>query len=496
MNTIYSIFVIGLLLICSNFISNIESCNYRSKGSLHFPSNFSFGVSTSAYQIEGGWNADGKGVSIWDDFTHNNPDLVRDGSDGDVAINSYNRFDDDLDILDDLKVGHYRFSISWTRIFPDGETKHRNQAGIDYYNQVIDKLLAKGIKPLVTLFHFDLPLEIQKKGGFISSLSIEYFVQYAAEMFKLFGDRVKDWITFNEPWFMCKRAYGDGVYPPLINASGVADYLCIDSILKAHGATYRVYKSHFKHQNGQVGISLNSPYFIIGDSSDKDILERAMQFNMGYLAHPIFSKAGGYPEIMVKDIGRNSLEEGRIMSRLPSLEGEWKDIIRGSADFLGLNYYSSAHIRRASQPQGKNPSFERDANYESYSKFKTTGQSCDPAGLEGLLKWISKEYNNVPVLITENGYRDMGELEDNNRQSFLKTHLQAALNAANDGCNVIGYTHWSLVDNFEWLFGYTLKYGLYSVNMTSPTKDRVAKNSAKYYKKVISSRILQMEYIM
>ncbi|XP_055841329.1 myrosinase 1-like [Episyrphus balteatus] len=490
MNTIFQLFLIGLLLT----LSKLEACNYSSKGSVQFPGNFSFGVSTSAYQIEGAWNEDGKGVSIWDDFTHKNPELVRDGSNGDIAINSYHRFDDDLEILNDLKVDHYRFSISWTRIFPNGEVKYRNQAGIDYYNKIIDKLLASGIKPLVTLFHFDLPMEIQKMGGFISPLSIEYFVQYATEIFKLYGDRVKHWITFNEPWFMCKLAYGDGIYPPLINASGIADYLCIDSILKAHGATYRRFKSHFKKQKGQIGISLNSPYFIIADSSDKDILERAMQFNLGYLAHPIFSKAGGYPEVMVKDIAKNSFLEGRIMSRLPSLEGEWKDIVRGSADFLGLNYYSSAYIRYASQPVGRNPSFERDTNYETYNKFPSqSSQSCDPAGLEGLLKWIRKEYNNVPVIITENGYRDMGELRDDNRTSYLKTHLQAVLNALNDGCNVVGYTHWSLVDNFEWLFGYTIKYGLYGVNMTSPKRDRVAKKSAKFYKKVIRSRILQME---
>ncbi|XP_055914975.1 myrosinase 1-like [Eupeodes corollae] len=391
-----------------------------------------------------------------------------------------------------LKVNHYRFSISWSRIFPNGEVRFRNQAGIDYYNDVIDKLLANGITPLVTMHHFDTPLEIEKKGGFTSSLIIEYFVQYATELFKIFGDKVKHWITFNEPWFMCKRAYGDGTYPPLVNISGVADYLCIDNILKAHGAAYRVYKSRFfAKQKGLVGISISSPYFIITNSSDMDMFERAMQFNIGYLAHPIFSAAGGYPEVMVKDIATNSREEGRFMSRLPQLDGKWKDIIRGSSDFFGLNYYSSRFLRRASKPLVSSPSYERDANYEIYKNVPLLQQTCDPEGLEGLLKWIRKEYNNVQVIVTENGWRDKGEIEDDDRISYLKGHLQAVLNAVNDGCNVVGYTHWSLIDNYEWLYGYTFKFGLYAVNMTSPLKNRYAKKSAGFYRNVISTRNLQ-----
>lgn len=497
MKTTIPVFFIGFLT-WINYFGYLEACNYSSRGNLVFPGNFSFGVSTSAYQIEGGWNEDGKGSSNWDDFTLNHPELIMDRTDGNKAADSYHRFDDDLDLLNDLRVNHYRFSISWSRIFPNGEVKHRNQAGVDYYNKIIDKLLASGITPLVTLNHFDIPLELQKKGGYISSLIIEYFVQYAIEIFSLFGDRVKNWITFNEPLLLCRHAYGEALYPPLINASGLADYLCIHNILKAHGATYQVYKSRFfPKQKGKVGISLNSAYFVISNASDEDLLERALQFNLGFLAHPIFSKTGGYPEVMVKDIARNSLEEGRFTSRLPSLEGYWRGIIKGSADFLGLNYYASTQLKRASKPFDRSPSFERDTNYEAYRKTPSVGQTqlCDPAGLEGLLLWIRKEYNNVPVIITENGYRDDGEEIDENRTNYLKAHLQAVLNALNDGCNVQGYTHWSLVDNFEWIFGYTAKYGLYKVDFDSPERKRHPKKSARFYKKVINMRRLEIDNV-
>ncbi|XP_055910680.1 myrosinase 1-like [Eupeodes corollae] len=480
------LFLIGILSL-SSILGEQEGCYVGAKGSLHFPTNFSFGVATSAYQIEGGWNADGKGVSIWDEFTHNKPHQITDGSNGDLADDSYHRFDDDLKLLKDLKVGHYRFSISWSRIFPNGDVSFKNQAGVDYYNDVIDKLLANGITPLVTIHHSNTPLEIQKRGGFTSSMIIDYFVDFATELFEMFGDRVKNWITFNEPWTICNLGYGIAVIPPLFNDSGLGDYVCIHNVLMAHGATYRVYKEKFfQKQGGKVGIALDTNYFNSTNSSDTVTFERAMQFNIGYLAHPIFSKDGGYPPVMVNDIARNSLEEGRFRSRLPTFDREWRDIIKGSADFLGLNYYRSNPLRKASGPVGTSPSFERDLNVESVLDLYT----CNPEGLEGVLHWLRKEYNNPPMIITENGWRDdYGKIEDDDRIDFLKSHLQAVLNAVNDGCNVYGYTHWSLIDNFEWVFGFTNKFGLYAVNRTSPTLERYPKKSAHFYKMVISSRV-------
>ncbi|XP_055914758.1 myrosinase 1-like isoform X2 [Eupeodes corollae] len=485
---VYLIFCSGLIVLTTE-----DGCNLPAKGNSKFPSNFSFGVATAAYQIEGGWNADGKGLSLWDDFTHNYPHMIDDKTTGDVAADSYHRFDQDLAALKELKVTHYRFSISWSRIFPNGDISSRNQYGIDYYNNVIDKLEANDIQPIVTMVHFDLPYEIQKIGGFANPLFINQFVTYAIELFNNYGDRVKTWITFNEPLLYCKSGYGEANYPPQIHGAGLIDYICVDNTLKAHAAAYRVYKSKFFNtQGGKIGISLDSQFSI---SNDTALTHRAMQYNLGFLAHPLFSKSGGYPEVMVEEIRRNSLKEGRITSRLPDLDGKWKHIIKGSADFLAINYYTSRYISRAEKPIGENPSFERDYDLdESIDPKWKRGLSrwlyCVPEGLESILKFIRDEYDNVEVIVTENGWSDKGDLEDIERIQYLKSHLQAVLNAINDGCNVRGYMYWSLIDNFEWQRGYTVKFGLYSVNMTSPTKERTARNSVGYYRKVIETHLL------
>lgn len=493
---LFAFFTIGILATTINVIEAFDYyCNLTAKGNKKFPENFSFGVSTSAYQIEGAWNEDGKGESIWDDFTHNFPDMIDDRSNGDVAADSYHRFEQDLALLKELQVTHYRFSISWPRIFPNGDISSKNQKGIDYYNKVIDLLIANNIEPVATIFHYDLPIEIQKIGGFANPLIINLYVQYAIVLFENFGDRVKIWNTFNEPLDYCKPGYGDANYPPQIHAPGVADYLCMDHSLKSHAATYRTYRSRFyDKQGGKIGLNLNSRFFF-SHTNDQEAISRGMQFNLGFLAHPIFSKTGGYPEAMVESINRNSLKEGRISSRLPKLDGKWKEIVRGSADFLGLNYYTSRYIKRASKPNGENPSWERDYDSDAYPdetwvKGKPEWLYCVPEGLEGILKYIRDQYSNVEVIVTENGWADDGELEDNNRIHFLKAHMQAVLNAMNEGCNVTGYMVWSLFDNFEWQKGYTDKFGLYAVNFTSPNKERYPRKSAKYYRKVIETKTL------
>lgn len=472
-----------------------EPCSLPAKGSPKFPANFTFGVATAAYQIEGGWNADGKGPSIWDDFTHSHPEKMRDKSNGDVAADSYHLFEQDLKALKELKVNHYRFSIAWSRIYPNGDISSKNQKGIDYYNMVIDKLIDNGIEPMVTMFHYDLPSEVQKMGGFANALLINQFVVYAIELFENFGDRVKTWITFNEPYDYCHNGYGDASYPPEIHAPGVVDYLCVDNTLKAHAAAYHTYHSRFaKVQGGRVGITLDTRFFF-SKTNDEDIIDRAMQYNLGILGHAIYSKSGGYPDVMIMDIGSNSQKEGRIRSRLPSFNSKWRQIVKGSADFLGLNYYTSRYVERASKPIGEKPSWEYDFDCETsidpnWLRAKSDWLYCVPEGLEGILKYIRDEYDNVEVIITENGWSDGGELIDNSRILYLKSHLQAVLNAINDGCNVTGYTSWSLIDNFEWLKGYTEKFGFYAVNMSSPNRERTAKKSVGYFRKVIQTKMI------
>ncbi|XP_055912233.1 myrosinase 1-like [Eupeodes corollae] len=488
-----SFIFVGLAISIASGGQTLNTCNLAPKGSPYFPRNFSFGVATSAYQVEGGWNSDGKGPSIWDDFTHNNPHLIDDSSNGDISADSYHRFDQDLAALKELKVDHYRFSISWPRIFPNGDISSRNQKGIDYYNDVIDKLLLNGIEPMATMFHYDLPSEIQKIGGFANALIIEKFVIYATELFEQFGDRVKLWMTFNEPLIYCKSSFADARYPPQVDLSGVADYICVDNTIKAHAAAYQVYRSQFyDRQKGKIGIALDS-YFYFPMPNETESVYRALQFNMGFLAHPIFHKSGDYPDIMLKEIESNSLREGRLTSRLPPLKGYWKNIVRHSADFFALNYYSSRYLRRAEKPKGMNPSWERDMDCDeivdpSWMQAVGSWLHCVPEGLEGMLKFIRDEYDNIEVIITENGWSDKGTLEDDNRIQYIKSHLQAVLNAINDGSNISGYTYWSLIDNFEWKSGYSVKFGLYAVDLMSPKRERSPKKSAYYYKEVIKSR--------
>ncbi|XP_055914788.1 myrosinase 1-like [Eupeodes corollae] len=494
MCSIVIILIIGILVSLQS-LTQAENCSFFSEESLKFPKDFSFGVSTSAYQIEGAWNADNKGPSIWDVFTHNHQDKIKDESNGDIALDSYNNFDLDLKALKHLNVDFYRFSIAWTRIYPNGDISSRNQKGIDYYNNMIDKILANGIKPVITMYHWDLPYEIQKFGGFTNSLIVEQFLTYAEELFENFGDRVKTWITFNEPNQICKLGYGIGVFPPAINLPGVGDYLCYFNLLKAHGATYRLYQSKFfEKQGGKVGITLDTIFGFSKTNNNADV-DRIMQYSLGLLAHPIYSKSGGFPKIMVEDIQKNSLQEGRRKSRLPIFDEFWRTTVQGSADFLGLNYYTSRFVRRAEKPCFESPSMDRDADIETsvepeWLMGKSEWLYSVPEGLEGLLKYIRDEYNNVEVMITENGWSDDGELEDDNRVRYFKNHIQAVMNAVNEGCNVTSYSAWTLVDNFEWLKGYTEKFGLYSVDLTSEKKERIPKNSALFYKNVIETRTI------
>ncbi|XP_073829952.1 myrosinase 1-like [Musca autumnalis] len=474
-----------------------KTCELEHKpGSKYFPESFKFGVSTAAYQIEGGWNSDGRGPSIWDTYTHEHPEMIADHSTADVGPDSYHLFDKDLEALKELKVHFYRFSISWSRILPDGLITSKNQKGIDYYNMVIDKLLANGIEPMVTMFHYDLPESLNLYGGFTNQLLIKYFLDYAQLLFDSFGDRVKVWITFNEPFDYCMPGYGEGNYPPMGKDSGIADYLCMDTTLKAHAETYRLYKGHyFEKQKGKIGITISSRFYY-SKTNNTTLIDRAMQYSLGWLAYPIFGETGNYPQMIIDDIAENSRKEGRTWSRLPIISESERNLIKHSADFLGLNYYTSRYVEIADPPRGKQPSWDYDSRLKyaldpKWKRAKSSWLYCVPHGLESLLNWIRLSFNNIEVMVTENGWSDDGQLDDTERIDYLKAHLQAVLNAVNNGCNVTHYTHWSLIDNFEWQKGYTEKFGLYYVNSGSVTKERIAKYSARYYKGVIETRTIQ-----
>ncbi|XP_022906938.1 myrosinase 1-like isoform X1 [Onthophagus taurus] len=456
-----------------------------------FPDDFLFGVSTSAYQIEGGWNANGKGESIWDVFSHNNPDKIIDNSTGDVAADSYHQFREDLANLIYLGVHFYRFSISWPRVLPTGFINHVNPDGVKYYSDIIDQLLSNKIEPMVTMYNWDLPAMLQELGGWTNPNIGSYFVDYADFLFSKFSHKVKYWITFNEPGEICETGYGLGLNAPGINMSGIADYLCGKTVLLSHSKVYRLYKS--KYNNGKLGISISTPWYEPKNKNvkaDVKAAERAMQMEFGWWAHPIFSRHGDYPDIMKDRIKNLSLANNFTGTRLPYFSKDEIKRIRGSADFLGLNHYTTYLV----SPNDYNTnltSHVKDVGVKKeidpkWPASKARWLKVVPWGLEKLLIWIKNEYNNPCIYITENGYPDDGGLLDMDRVRYLAGYIKSMLKAMQESqVNVKGYAVWSLMDNWEWIDGFTLKFGLYQIDYDDCARIRKPKSSVNFYRDLI-----------
>ncbi|XP_026635570.1 lactase-phlorizin hydrolase [Microtus ochrogaster] len=416
-----------------------------------FRDDFLWGVSSSAYQIEGGWNADGKGPSIWDNFTHSPGNTVKDNATADIACDSYNKLVDDLNILRALKVKAYRFSISWPRIFPTGTNSSVNEQGVDYYNRLIDGLLQSNIFPMVTLFHWDLPQALQDIGGWENSSLIDLFNSYADFCFKTFGDRVKFWMTFNEPLYVSQLGYGSGVFPPNVQDPGWAPYRVSHTLIKAHARVYHTYDEKYRQeQKGVISLNLNTHWVEPKDPGvlrDVEAADRMLQFSLGWFAHPIF-RNGDYPDVMKWNVGNRSELQHLPGSRLPSFTEEEKAYIRGTADVFCLNTYSSVFVQH-STPRLNPPNYDDDRELTvSDMDSSLTSPSMLPAvpwGMRRLLNWIKEEYGNVPIYITENGHGLYGpSLDDTDRIFYHKTYINEALKAYRlDGVDLRGYIAWS-----------------------------------------------------
>ncbi|XP_049836540.1 myrosinase 1-like isoform X2 [Schistocerca gregaria] len=408
-----------------------------------FPDSFLLGAATAAYQIEGAWNEDGKGESIQDHFYHNHP-LLGLNSTGDVACDSYHKYKEDVQML-------------------------------------------KGIN--VTMYHWDLPQALQYLGGWPNELMVDYFVEYARILFENFGDRVKWWITFNEPAVFVNWYAAIGMAPSQ-NASGIGDYLSTHTVIKAHARVWHLYDEQYRAtQNGSVGITLNIEGLepATNSTEDAEASDRARQFQMGIYAHPIYSAEGDYPAVVRQRVDANSAAEGRPRSRLPSFTQEEVDYIRGSADFIGLNHYSTDFV--TSGGTGISPSKTRD------SGVITSYNEAVPWGFRSLLNWIANEYPGYPIFVTENGLRNSGGRNDTDRIDYYIGFLGALLEAVNvDGVPVIGYTTWTLMDNVEWSLGTRAKFGLYEVDFSSPNLTRTPKVSAGFIAEVYGSRELPEQY--
>ncbi|CAL1538498.1 unnamed protein product [Lymnaea stagnalis] len=459
-----------------------------------FPDDFVWAAATASYQVEGGWDADGKGPSIWDTWAHANK--IIDNVTGDVACDSYHKYKEDVQLLKNLGVNHYRFSISWSRVMSDGTLNTVNEPGIQYYSNLIDELLANNIKPMVTLYHWDLPQALEDKGGWLNSTILDDFAAYSRLCFQRFGDRVQKWITFNEPAIVSLPGYEDGVLAPGRKDPGRGGYISTHNILLSHAKAYRIYQKEFKAtQNGQVGITLNQGWPEPLDPlnpADVEASERALNFYAGWFAHPILVN-GDYPEVMKQRILDRSKAQGLSASRLPSFTDTEKQLINGSADFLGCNFYTAEYETDDPQPPSNPPSYSNDVGTRAVIDPSWTGSGSSwlkvtPFGIRKMVNWYKNDYNNIPVYITENGLSDRnGTLHDWHRVRYYRLYLSELLKAIRlDGCNVQGFTAWSLMDNLEWIQGFVEKFGLHYVNFSDPARPRVPKASAQFYKSIIA----------
>jgi beta-glucosidase len=451
-----------------------------------FPPDFVWGAATSSYQIEGAWLEDGKGLSIWDAFCHT-PGKIKNDDTGDVACDHYHRFKDDVKLMAAMGLRAYRFSLSWPRIQPTGRGKP-NTEGIRFYSDLIDALLAHNITPWVTLYHWDLPLALQMEyDGWLNPKLANFFADYAAICFEVFGDRAKNWLTLNEPWCSAVLGHGKGIHAPG-RISRDAPYLAGHTLLRAHALAVERYRTQFQpRQKGRIAITNNCDWrepFTDSDA-DRQAAQRAVEFFLGWFADPIFK--GDYPAVMRERLG----------DRLPHFTDAESELLKGSADFFGLNHYTTMYAANAADSKAANPVSDNSGMAEdqgvtlaSDPEWEKTEMEWNivPWGFRKLLQWIDARYDSPNIYVTENGCAmpDMlenGQVNDSQRIAFFDGYLNAAYEALANKVNLKGYFAWSFMDNFEWGEGYSRRFGLHHVDYA--TGRRTPKASAKWYAEVI-----------
>jgi len=446
---------------------------------LSFPKPFLWGAATAAYQIEGAATDDGRGPSIWDEFLRT-PGNSQNGDTGDVACDHYHRFEQDLDLMRGLNLRAYRFSVSWSRVLPSGRGTV-NSRGLDFYDRLVDGLLQRGIQPFVTLYHWDLPAALQHRlGGWVHADVPRYFADYAALMFDRLGDRVKFWLTLNEPWCSVDGGYFHGVHAP-----GVRDraqgYRAGHNLMRAHA--YAVQRYRAARGDGQIAFALNMAYSRPATDlpADRAAAERAMIGFGGWFGDPAYF--GDYPAEMRRRLG----------SLLPEFTSEDSALLRGSMDFLALNYYTSDVMRHA--PGAGLMDAEAVPQLERH--HTAMGWPAVPESFRDLLFWLSRRYAGLPIYITENGagYEESagpdGFVDDQNRITYLREHLTALHDAISGGVDVRGYLAWSLMDNLEWSCGFAKRFGL--IRCDFETLRRTIKASGHWYAGVIDGHAVDVD---
>jgi len=432
----------------------------------NFPEDFIFGTATAAYQIEGAVNEDGREPSIWDVFSHT-PGKVKNMENGDIACDHYHRYIEDIEIMKEIGLDAYRFSISWSRVLSKGKIK--NEKGLDFYNRLVDELLKNNITPFITLYHWDLPYYLYEKGGWLNPDIALYFQDYAALIFETLGDRVKNWITLNEPWCSSFLGYFMGTHAPghkNINEAFIAAH----NLLKAHGHAVKVFREIVK--DGKIGITNVVSKIEPAQENEEDFQVAILvdEFVNGWFHDPVVF--GKYPENakgLLKQLGLKIPEDDM-------------DIISQPIDFFGVNYYSRQLIKY----DPYNPLMYK--HVEGELPKTEMGWEIYPKGLYDMLKKLHQRYG-LPLYITENGMAGPDKLinnivNDHYRIDYLEKHFQQALLAIKNGVNLKGYFIWTLMDNFEWAEGYSKRFGIVYVDYK--TQKRYLKKSALWLKEFLS----------
>lgn len=438
-----------------------------------FPKDFIWGSATSSYQIEGAFDQDGKGESIWDRFCHT-PGTIINGDTGDVACDHYHRYKEDIALMKEIGLQSYRYSISWPRIFPEGKGQY-NEKGLDFYKRLTYELLENDIKPSITLYHWDLPQKLQDIGGWANRDVTDYFVDYVGLLFEKLGDIVPFWVTQNEPWIVAFLGNMRGVHAPGIkNLKTTLEVF--HNLLLSHGKAVGAYRQ--LNLPGKIGIAPNFATKYPASDKIEDI--KACELADGVLnkwfIHPVFK--GEYPQDIVKFYSDRGVE----FNYLP----EDMKIIGAAIDFLAINYYSSEFVKHHPVDGFV------DINNE-LSQFERTEMDwiIYPKGLYDLLLRLDNDCNKIDIIISENGAAfddkidENGNINDVKRMEYIKEHLIHAHKAIEKGVNLKGYYLWSLLDNFEWSYGYSKRFGIIHVDHKS--QKRTIKNSGYLYKDIIKN---------
>jgi beta-glucosidase len=443
-----------------------------------YPRDFKWGTATSSYQIEGAPTAGGKGPSVWDTFSHIEG-KIKNGDTGDRACDHYHLWRDDIGLLKNLGVNAYRFSISWPRIFPTGKENEPNQIGLDFYSRLVDALLENQITPFITLNHWDIPQGLEDIGGWTERDIVHDFVKYSYHVSRHLGDRVKHWITHNEPWCVSYIGYIGGHKPPGLKNNWVKSLAAAHHLLLSHGMAIPEIRNNSKQSDVGITLNLNTAIPASGSTYDEDACRfYDGQFNRLYL-NPLYKNE--YPDDVFQYLKTKSLISESDLNFIK--QGDL-NIISTKTDFLGVNYYSRAVIRNEDIDEKNN--FPRNVDMGPETDF---GWEIYPPGIYDLLMKLKNEYKVQNIYITENGcsYGDgpnsEGKINDKRRIDYYHSHLTELKRAIEDGVPCSGYFAWSLMDNFEWAQGFSQRFGLIWVDFE--TLERIPKDSYYWYKEFL-----------